>query len=197
MITIITLFGLFVIGTLTNLSGSILAPENSNDSFVSNQNITFSKYGFSFEYPSDFVPVEKGFAGDSNANENNGQIQLTGTEDNITLSWDKTNQRAPDINTLYLTLYGAYNQNSDFKNFQVYNLQTYTLKICGDPTFIGRTKYNYGDKNIPTNEGVLIWNHPSQDRIYMIDIASPDDYYPSIYDNLGRYADSFNCSDSQ
>ena len=201
VIIIITFLGLLVIGMFTNLSGSILTLGITNSSYISNQNSTFSKYGFSFEYPSNFVPFENGFAGDSNANENNGQIQLNATvnngfEDNITIDWEKTYHRAPDIPTVYTQLYSAYNQKSDYKNWQVYNLNTYPLTICGDPTFIGRAKFNQGDKNTLTNEGMLIWNHPSQDRLYMIDIASTNDFYPYVYDNLGRYADTFNCTDS-
>ncbi len=168
--------------------------QNTNpNSRYSTSNTTYANYGFSFEYPDNFVPVELGFAGDANANMNNGLVQLKGTEDNITISWLKTFHRPPNIPVIYNTLYTTLKQDPQFSNVNVYILNTYSSTLCGNAAFIGRVSYYDNVAHIQTNEGIIMWHHPSQDRFYMIDIGSPEDYYSSILGNLARFQRSFKC----
>jgi len=163
---------------------------------VTATNITYANYGISFEYPDTLTPVELGYAGDVSTNMNNGMVKLTGSGDNITISWLKTNHVQPNIPLLYESLRAVLQKDPKISNLKFYEINTYSSTICGNAAFIGRASYYDNVLNLQVNEGYLIWNHPSQDRLYMMDIVSSEDYYSSILGNLERYQESFKCADS-
>jgi hypothetical protein len=125
---------------------------------------------------------------------NNGMIQLDGTEDNITISWMKTNHVPPNIPLLYQEIWTPLRQDPDVSNMKIYNLNTYSSTICGNAAFIGHWSFFDNRRKNQVNEGIIIWNQPSQDRFYQIDIASYNDYYSFVVGNLARYQESFKCA---
>ena len=184
---------LFALILATGCSDTQSKNTNAN-SHYSATNKTYSNFGFSFDYPDNLVPVELGNVGDPTANMNNGMVEMNGTEDNITISWIKTFHRPPNLPVIYNTLYTTSKQDPRFPNVGVYILNTYSSTICGNAAFIGRFSHYDNSVHIQTNEGMIMWYHPSQDRFYMIDFVSPDDYYSFILGNMERYQQSFRCT---
>ena len=157
-------------------------------------NTTFTNYGFSFEYPENLALAERGILGEKNAGWDNGAIQLKGdTGDNITISWMKMHRIPPNIPIVYEGLWTSTKKDPKIADVKIYNLQTYPTTTCGDASFIGRMSFFDNVRQVQTNEGLLIWYHASQDRLYYIDIASVEDYYVFIRGNLARYQESFRC----
>jgi hypothetical protein len=172
----------------------ISTPTVDPNTRFSPSNISFTNYGFSFEYPENLALVSRGILGEKNASWDNGEIQLKGdTGDNITISWMKMHRIPPNIPIVYEGLWASTKKDPKIADVKIYNLQTYPATTCGDATFIGRMSFFDKVRQVQTNEGLLIWYHASQDRLYYIDIATGEDYYLFIKGNLARYQESFRC----
>lgn len=172
----------------------IYVPTIDPNTRFSPSNITFSNYGFSFEYPENLVITEWGLFDEKNATWDDGVIQMRqDTGDNITINWMKMHRVPPNIPIIYEGLWTSTKQNPQITDVKIFNLQEYPSTTCGDATFIGRMSFFDRTRQVQANEGMLIWYHASQDRLYYIDIASTEDYFLFIKGNLGRYQESFRC----
>jgi len=184
--------GLLILVLLTGCS----APASQDSGQLSRYaagNASYSQFGFSLEYPNNLALIEHGALGEKSANWDNGGIELTGTNDYVTVEWRKMHHVPPNIPLLYDTIWSSAKQNPDISNVKIYNLQTYPDTTCGDATFIGRMGYYDKTRAVQSNEGILLWYNATQDRLYYIDITSDDDYHSFIRAQLERFRGSFRC----
>jgi hypothetical protein len=182
-------------GCSSDKKSDVYVPTIDPNTRFSPSNVTFTNYGFSFEYPENLIVSQYGMFGEKNATWENGEIQLKqDTGDNITITWMKMHRVPPNIPLIYEGLWSSSKKDPRFSDVKIYNLQTYPNTTCGDATFIGRMTFFNKERQVQTNEGILIWYHASQDRLYYIDIATAEDYYLFIKGNLERYRESFVCT---
>lgn len=158
-------------------------------------NITYQNHGFSFMYPDNLVMTEHDTSGDKTALWD-GEVHLKGESENTSISWMAMHHRPPDIPTVYESLRKSFQQDPGISDVKFYLLETYPTKTCGDATMIGHVSFYDKVRKLQTNEGIMLWYHPKQDRTYFIDMASGNDYKTSIRETLAGYQQSFRCADS-
>jgi len=181
-------------GCSSEKKSDIYVPTIDPNTRFSISNVTFSNYGFSVEYPENLVVSQYGLLGEKNASWDDGMLQLKqDSGDNITITWMKMHRVPPNIPLVYESFWTSTKKDPEIADVKIYNLQTYPNTTCGDATFIGHLSFFDKVRQIQTNEGILIWYHASQDRLYYIDIASSEDYLLFIKGNLERYRQSFRC----
>jgi hypothetical protein len=160
-------------------------------------NITYAKFGFSFLYPDNLEPTEYDTTFDKNARWENGVIQLEGeSSDNITVNWISMHHAPLNMPVFYESLRAPLRKDPEVSNVKFFLLETYPATTCGDATFIGHASHYDKGRNIQTNEGILLWYHPKQDRTYFIDMASAKDYDTFIKKTLSGFQQSFKCTDT-
>lgn len=160
-------------------------------------NITYENHGLAFVYPDTLLRTEQDATDDKPGSFESGEIRLRGqASDNLTINWMAMHHRPPDIPRVYESMRGSFQRDPGISEVRYYLLETYPATTCGDATFIGHMSFYDKSKKSTTNEGILFWYHPKQDRTYYIDLASGEDYKTYIRETLGSYQQSFRCIDS-
>lgn len=158
--------------------------------------LTYEKHGLSFIYPDNLEMIESDNSVWNPGSWESGYINLKGKSDNISISWIAMHHKPPDIPTIYQNFRISIQKDPTLSDVKPYLLETYPNKTCGDATLLGHMSFYDKVRENPTNEGIILWYHPSQDRMYFIDLASENDYYSYILPTLGRYQQSFRCRDN-
>ncbi|OPX62890.1 MULTISPECIES: hypothetical protein [unclassified Methanoregula] len=159
--------------------------------------ITYEKHGISFVYPGNLVLTERDASDAGSGSFEDGEIWLRGAgPDNLTINWIAMHHRPPDIPAVYEAMRKSFQNDKSISDLRYFLLETYPQTTCGDATLIGHMSFVRKGQQVTTNEGILLWYHAKQDRTYIIDLASADDYKTGLRDALGRYQQSFRCTDS-
>lgn len=157
--------------------------------------LTYAGHDFTFKYPGDLAITETAGPGIAGGGFD-GQIILQGASaDNITVAWAAMAHRPPDIPALYESMRSDFQNDPKYTDLQYYLLETYPSATCGDATMIGHMSYRNKARQNTTNEGIILWYHAKQDRIYLIDISSVQDYKPYVRDLLDGIQQTFRCTD--
>ena len=160
-------------------------------------NITYEKHGISFVYPDNLLLTEQDYSQNKPGSFESGEIWLRGEgSDNMTIYWLAMHHRPPNIPEVYESMRKSFQKDPGMSDLKYFPLDTYPATTCGDATLIGHMSFNKRGRQTTTNEGILLWYHAKQDRTYVIDIASGNDYKTSVRETLGSYQQSFRCLDT-